>query len=68
MFEADSRDVAERLLSAGFWSAASAWRDLVEGPPRLADDAYSWVRPHVPDDLSFEPTPGQGDSDGGDVF
>ena len=68
VFEADSRDVAERLLSAGFWSAASAWRDLVEGPPRLADDAYSWVRPHVPDDLSFEPTPGQGDSDGGDVF
>lgn len=68
VFEADSRDVADKLLRGGFWSAASAWKDLVEGPPRLADDAYSWVRPHVPDDLSFEATPGQGDSDGGDVF
>jgi hypothetical protein len=69
VFEADSRDAADRLIGEGhFWSAASAWKDLVEGPPRLAEDAYSWVRPHVPDDLSFESTPGQGDSDGGDLF
>ena len=45
-----------------------AWKDLVAGPPRLADDVYSWLRPHVPDDVSFAPTPGQGDSDGGDLF
>ena len=50
------------------WSAAAVWKDLVAGPPRLADDAYSWLRPHVPDDLSFAPTPGPGDSDGGDLF
>ena len=69
VFEADSQDTAERLIGEGhFWSAASAWKDLVEGPPRLAEDAYSWVRPHVPDDLSFEATPGPGDSDGGDLF
>lgn len=69
VFEADTRDAAERLIGEGsFWSAASAWKDLVAGPPRLADDAYSWVRPHIPDDVSFEPTPGPGDSDGGDVF
>lgn len=69
VFEADSRDVAERLIGEGtFWSAASAWKDLVDGPPRLAEDVYSWVRPHVPDDLSFAPTPGPGDSDGGDLF
>jgi hypothetical protein len=69
VFEADSQGAAERLIAGGaFWSAASAWKDLVAGPPRLAEDAYSWVRPHVSEDLSFEPTPGQGDSDGGDVF
>jgi len=69
VFEADSREAAERLVGDGtFWSAASAWKDLVAGTPRLAEDLYSWVRPHVPDDVSFAPTPGQGDSDGGDVY
>lgn len=69
LFEADSQAAAERLIGEGhFWSAASAWKDLVEGPPRLAEDAYSWVRAHVPDDVSFEPTPGPGDSEGGDLF
>ena len=69
VFEADSQDAAETLIGEGrFWSAASAWKDLVDGPPRLAEDAYSWVRPHLPDDLSFEPTPGPGDSDGGDLY
>jgi len=69
LFEADSRYAAEKLIGEGrFWSAASAWKDLVAGPPRLAEDAYSWIRPHVPDDVSFEPTPGPGDSEGGDLF
>jgi hypothetical protein len=69
VFEADSRDAADRLIGEGrFWSAASVWKDLVEGPPRLAEDAYSWVRSHVPDDVSFAPTPGPGDSDGGDLY
>jgi hypothetical protein len=69
VFEADSLGAVERLIAEGaFWSAAAAWEDLVAGPPRLAEDAYSWVRPHVPDDVSFAPTPGPGDSDGGDLF
>jgi hypothetical protein len=69
VFEADSRGAAERLIGEGrFWSAASAWKDFVAGPPRVAEDAYSWIRPHVPDDVSFAATPGPGDSDGGDVF
>jgi len=68
LFEAHDLDAAERLIGDGsFWKAAVAWEDLVAGPPRIADDAYSWVRPRVPDDLSFAPTPGQGDSDGGDL-
>jgi hypothetical protein len=69
VFEADSREAAERLVGGGtFWSAASAWKDLVAGPPRLAEDLYSWVRPHLPDDVSYAATPGPGDSDGGDVY
>jgi hypothetical protein len=69
VFEADTPDAAERLVGEGsFWSAASAWKELVAGPPRLAEDVYSWVRPHVPEDLSFASTPGPGDSDGGDLF
>ena len=69
LFEADELDAAERLIGDnGFWSAAAAWRELVDGPPRLADDAYSWLKPQLPDDVSFEPTPGPGNSDGGDLF
>ena len=69
VFEAESSEAAEKLMGEGrFWSAASAWKDIVEGPPRLAEDAYSWVRPFVLDDVSFEPTPGPGNSYGGDVF
>jgi hypothetical protein len=69
LFEAISADAAERLLSSsGVWTAAAAWKDFVAGPPRLADDSYSWVRARTDDHLSFEATPGPGDSDGGDVF
>jgi hypothetical protein len=69
VFESDDLAAAERLIgSESFWKAASAWRELVAGPPRLAEDAYSWVRPQLADALSFEPTPGPGDSEGGDVF
>jgi len=69
VFEAASQDAAQKLVGEdAFWSAVSAWKELVAGPPRLADDTYSWARPWVPDDVSFEPTPGPGNSDGGDVF
>jgi hypothetical protein len=69
VFEADSQDAAEKLIGdESFWSAASAWKELVAGPPRLAEDVYSWVRPHMQDDVSFAPTPGPGDSDGGDIY
>ena len=61
--------MADRLLSDDrLWAAAAAWKDVVAGPPRLAEDAYSWSRPKRTDFVSFEPTPGPGDSDGGDVF
>jgi hypothetical protein len=68
VFEADDLEAAERLIAGeSLWKAAEAWKDLVAGPPRLAEDSYSWVRPHVPDDVTFAATPGPGDSDGGDL-
>jgi len=69
MFEAGSAQAADRLLSSSrLWAAAEAWKDLVSGPPRIADDAYSWTRPSVDEYVSFEATPGPGDSEGGDLF
>ncbi len=68
VFEADNLEAAERLIGGeSLWKAAEAWKDLVSGPPRLAEDSYSWVRAHIPEDLSFAATPGPGDSDGGDL-
>jgi hypothetical protein len=69
LFEADSAQTADNLLSnPRLWEAASAWKDLVAGPPELAEDVYSWSRVKRDDYLSSEPTPGPGDSDGGDIF
>jgi hypothetical protein len=69
LFEAESSMAGDRLLSEDrLWAAAAAWKELVAGPPRLAEDAYSWSRVERADYVSFAPTPGPGDSDGGDVF
>jgi len=69
LLEAEVPGAADRLLSSSrLWAAAAVWTDLVAGPPRLADNAYSWVRAREDDQLSFESTPGPGYSEGGDVF
>ncbi|HEX6699765.1 MAG TPA: hypothetical protein VF101_03465 [Gaiellaceae bacterium] len=39
-------DALEPLLSdPALWLSAAAWRELLAGPPRIAEDAYSWERP-----------------------
>ena len=69
VFEADEPDAAERLASdPTLWDAMAGWSDLVAGPPRIADDVYSWIRPHESEEVTFAATPGPGDSEGGDVF
>jgi hypothetical protein len=69
VFEADELDAVERLASdPALWEAMAGWNDLVAGPPRIAEDVYSWIRPHASNEISFEGTPGPGDSEGGDVF
>jgi hypothetical protein len=50
------------------WAAAGEWRQHVDGPPRIAEDAYSWTRSEPVTDVSYLPTPGPGDSDGGDIY
>jgi hypothetical protein len=70
VFESErGSDALTAMLSRpDFWKAAGAWEEHVAGPPRLAENAYSWSRVDGPGELSFLPTPGPGDSDGGDIF
>ena len=60
--------IAALLAKPEFWQAAGAWQDHVAAPPRVGERVYSWSRPDEPADVSFLPTPGPGDSDGGDIF
>jgi hypothetical protein len=69
VFEAADPSALERLVAnADVWAAAETWRGYVAGEPRVAEDAYSWTRSDVPEGVSFAPTPGPGDSEGGDVY
>jgi hypothetical protein len=62
-------DALRALVSQpGFWQSAAAWRDHVAGPPRLAEEVFSWTRVVQNGDVFYLPTPGPGDSDGGDIF
>jgi hypothetical protein len=46
IFEVGTDEGLSDLLSQlDVWAAAVAWRDLVAGPPRLAEVAYDWERP-----------------------
>lgn len=60
--------LATLVAEPNLWQAAATWREHIAGPPRIAEDVYSWARRHEQDELSSLPTPGPGDSDGGDIF
>jgi hypothetical protein len=75
-FEAarDDERLHQLLGRPDLWAAAESWGELAAGPPSVAEGVYDWVRAaqagtngHV-GTLSFEPTPGPGDSDGGDLY
>jgi hypothetical protein len=57
-----------RVLDDPSAAAGAAWQQYVTGPPQVAEDAYSWASVEFRDALSFAPTPGPGDSEGGDVY
>jgi hypothetical protein len=42
----EAREVVENLVGeAQVWEAATAWRGLLDGKPRVAETLYSWRRP-----------------------
>jgi hypothetical protein len=57
-----------RLVNPDLLEAALAWREHVAGPPHIAEGVYSWTRSEEAEELSYLPTPGPGDSDGGDIY
>jgi hypothetical protein len=65
-FGADA--LAPLLADPKLWEAAAAWGQHVAGPPRIAESAFSWSRSEPEEEISFLPTPGPGDSDGGDIY
>lgn len=60
--------LASLLVKPDFWQAAITWGEHIAAAPRIAEGVYSWTRSQEPQELSYLPTPGPGDSDGGDIF
>lgn len=63
-----ARDALAELSRLEIWQAGSAWYEHLEGPPRIAENVYSWSRVEAEGDAFYLPTPGPGDSDGGDIY
>jgi len=42
------------LAEPAFWKAVAAWHDHLAGPPRLAEDAFSWTRSETSSDAQIE--------------
>ncbi len=71
LFEATSgmEGPLKALARPEVWQAAAAWAPYLDGPPRIAEDVFSWSRLAEPENGRYYlPTPGPGDSDGGDIF
>jgi hypothetical protein len=42
----DAQHIVEEIVGeASVWAAASAWRELLDGKPRIADSVFAWRRP-----------------------
>lgn len=70
VFEGTTSEAIRRLAEdADVWIAASEWAGLVAGPPLVAEDVYDWIRPpEPPENVVYTPTPGPGDSEGGNLY
>jgi len=60
--------IQKLLADSRVWSSAASWHDVIGGAPRIARPFFAWEAVAPRDDLSFEPTPGPGDSEGGDIY
>jgi hypothetical protein len=70
VFESDlgADALAPLLADPKLWERVSAWGQHVAGAPRIAEEAFSWGRVQPAADVFYLPTPGPGDSEGGDIF
>jgi len=70
MFESDlGVDALAPVLSQpDVWQAAAAWHEHIDGPPRIAEGVFAWSRTEEAAGVHSLPTPGPGDSDGGDIY
>ena len=70
VFESPGPSATLRLRAEdpALWKVAHEWQKLMAGRPRKAQTAFSWQRREDAEGISYEPTPGPGDSDGGDVY
>ncbi len=50
------------------WKAAAGWQACLSERPRVAVTAYAWERSTDQEGVSFTPTPGPGDSEGGELY
>jgi hypothetical protein len=50
------------------WKVASAWQKLIAGRPRRGQTVFSWTRTGPDEGFAYDPTPGPGDSEGGDIY
>jgi hypothetical protein len=60
--------IAPLLADPKLWEYASSWGQHVAGAPRIAGEAFAWSRTQLDEDVFYLPTPGPGDSEGGDVY
>ncbi len=70
VFESPERSATLRLHAEdpSLWEFAREWRKLTAGRPRKAQTAFAWERSEDAEGVSYAPTPGPGDSDGGDIY
>jgi hypothetical protein len=66
--EGDSATLALGAEEPELLQAASAWKELFAERPRIARLAFAWERVDAVEEVFFAPTPGPGDSDGGDLY
>ena len=53
----DVRTSIEQLVRRPrVWKAAAAWKDCLAGPPRIADEPYSWVSSERPEKTGIMPS------------
>jgi hypothetical protein len=70
VFEGEGESAVLELAAEdpAIWQAAAAWEECFAERPRVARPGFVWERAEASSDLSFDSTPGPGDSDGGDVY